>query len=368
MKRRAPFDCARKLALPTVLCLALLAGCGRNDVRVYSVPKENPEIETAADAQPHLHWKLPQGWEEREGDQMRVARFAARGTDGQGAEVSIIPLGGFGQQGGSKDQLLNIWREQLKLAPLTSNEVANSAIPVTIGSGQGELYEMVSEEPIMENRKARTLVALLHADDGLWIFKMTGHTDFVEKQKPEFASFLKSISIDKSAATPVPRIASASTNAKRVPSSEDAEGIRKPNWTVPANWKEQPPSQMLLGKFVVQDDSGRVAEVTVSAFPGDVGGLLANVNRWRGQVGLKDLQQADLTKNIAAIDLGGTKATLVDIIGVNPKDGKKTRIIGAVVPHEGKTWFFKLMGDEQVAEKEKQTFVKFVQTTQFPDA
>jgi hypothetical protein len=349
-----------------VLCFALLAGCGRNDVRVYSVPKEAPSMETASDAQPHLHWTLPAGWEEREGDQMRVARFAARGTDGQGAEVSIIPLGGFGQQGGSKDQLLNIWREQLKLAPLKPDEVSNSATPVAIGSGQGELYEMVSDEAIMENKKARTLVALLSMEDGLWIFKMTGHSDFVEKQKPEFASFLKSISIDKSAATPVPRI--ASTNAKRVPSSEDAEGIRKPNWTVPANWKEQPPTQMLLGKFLVQDDGGRVAEVTVSAFPGDVGGLLANVNRWRGQVGLKDLQQSDLTQNIANIDLAGTKATLVDMIGVNPKSGKKTRIIGAIVPHEGKTWFFKLMGDEQVAEKEKQTFVKFVQTTQFPDA
>ena len=323
-------------------------------------------METASDAQPHLHWTLPSGWEEREGDQMRVARFAARGTDGQGAEVSIIPLGGFGQQGGSKDQLLNIWREQLKLAPWKPDEVSNSATPIAIGAAQGELYEMVSDEAIMENRKARTLVALLNADDGLWIFKMTGHTDFVEKQKPEFASFLKSISIDKSAPTPIPRMG-ASTNSKRIPSSEEADAKRKPSWTVPQNWKEQP-SQMALVKYVVQDDGGRVAEVTVTAFAGDGGGLLANVNRWRRQVGLNEFQQSDLTANIADIDLGGTKATLVDMIGVNPKDGKKTRIIGAVVPHEGKTWFFKLMGDEQVAEKEKQTFVKFVQTTQFPDA
>jgi len=367
MKRMPSLNCAARLAAMVLLCFAVVTGCGRNDVRVYSVPKENPAVEMASDTQPHLHWTLPQGWEEREGDQMRVARFAVRGQNGDAAEVSVIPLGGFGSSGGSKDQLLNIWREQLKLSPLEPKQVQDLAQPITIGSSQGELYDMVSEEAIMENKKARTLVALMNADDGLWIFKMTGHSDFVEKQKPEFAAFLKSVTIDKSAPTPMPRIASASTNAKRLPSSEDADATRKPNWTVPQNWKEEP-SQIALVKWVVQDDGGRSAEVTVTAFPGDGGGLLANVNRWRRQVGLKALEQSDLTTNIADLDFGGGKATLVDMIGVNPKDGKKTRIIGAVVPHEGKTWFFKLMGDEQVAEKEKQTFVKFVQTTQFPDA
>jgi len=233
-----------------------------------------------------------------------------------------------------------------------------------VGAGQGELYEMLSEQAVMDDKKGRTLVALLNANDGLWIFKMTGHADFVLQQKPEFESFLKSISIDKSAATPSRGF--ASTNSKRAP-AEDSEPPRKPNWKIPDGWREQPAPQMLLGKFEVQAEGGH-AEVTVSAFPGDVGGLLANVNRWRGQVGLKDLREADLGSHVAALDLGGAKATLVDMIGVNPKNGQKTRIIGAIVPHEGKTWFFKLMGDEEVAEKEKQTFVKFVQETQFPDA
>src|SRR3954469_22654270 len=146
MKRMPSLNCAARLAAMVLLCFAVVTGCGRNDVRVYSVPKENPAVEMASDTQPHLHWTLPQGWEEREGDQMRVARFAVRGQNGDGAEVSVIPLGGFGGSGGSKDQLLNIWREQLKLAPLKPDEVSNSATPIAIASSQGELYEMVSDE------------------------------------------------------------------------------------------------------------------------------------------------------------------------------------------------------------------------------
>ena len=119
--------------------------------------------------------------------------------------------------------------------------------------------------------------------------------------------------------------------------------------------------------YLVKNKPGS-AEVTVSAFPGDVGGLLANVNRWRGQVGLANISQSDLSNEVTSVDVPGGKAMLVDVTGSNPKNGQKARLIGAIVPREGRTWFFKLMGDEQVAEKQKSTFVKFVQTVQFPDA
>jgi len=141
----------------------------------------------------------------------------------------------------------------------------------------------------------------------------------------------------------------------------------KPLWKVPSEWQEQSPGQINLAKWVVGSDSGGgSAEVTVSAFPGDVGGLLANVNRWRGQVGLGNISQADLSSNVTPVDVPGGKAMLVDVTG--SKNGQKARLIGAIVPREGRTWFFKLMGDEQVAEKQKSVFVKFVQTVQFPDA
>jgi hypothetical protein len=362
---RLPFVTSlhRRCVLLAILCLGGLAGCGKNDIRVYTIPKEKPSLaEAGPGAQPQLHWKLPAGWEEREGDQMRLARFAVAGKEGEAADISIIPLGGVAEH---KEQLLNIWREQIRLPPATLEELTNSASPVAVGTNNAELYDIVSTEPVLENKKARVLIALYNPGDGLWIFKMSGHDDLVTREKPAFASFLQSISIDKSSGTPRPRF--ASTNARKIAGSQTDTPV-KPSWTVPPGWREEPPSQMLLGKFSVHGDSGAKAEVTVSAFPGDVGGLLANINRWRGQVGLNDIAESDLSSNVTALDLPGNKATMIDVSGVNPRNGQKTRLIGAIIPREGKTWFFKLSGDEQVAEKEKAAFVKFIQTVQFPDA
>ena len=50
------------------------------------------------------------------------------------------------------------------------------------------------------------------------------------------------------------------------------------------------------------------------------------------------------------------------------RNGQKTRIIGVVVPKNGRTWFFKILGSERVAEQEKATFLKFLQTVRYPDA
>src|SRR5438270_2760227 len=102
--------------LVALLCLAAaLAGCGQNDIRVYTVPKEKPSPATAsadAAAQPQVRWKLPSGWEEQEAGGMRLARFAVNGKDGHQADVAIIPLGAVNAP---IDQLVNIWREQIHL-------------------------------------------------------------------------------------------------------------------------------------------------------------------------------------------------------------------------------------------------------------
>lgn len=348
-----------------------LAGCGQNDIRVYTVPKEKPSLATAstdAAPQPQVHWKLPAGWEEQAAGGMRLARFAVTGKDGHQADIAIIPLGAANAP---IDQLVNIWREQIHLPPVKPEDLTKQGEKVKIGSSQGDLFELVSTEPMIDDKfKARSLIAILSTNGGTWVFKMSGYDDLVVQQKASFTSFLESISIDESAGalgTP-PRF--ASTNPGKLPTGPGGNdsATAKPVWKVPAGWQEQPPSQMLLAKFAVGGDGAAKAEVTVSAFPGDTGGLLANVNRWRGQVGLANIAQSDLQAQLTPVDVAGGKAMLVDVTGLNPKTGQKARLIGAIIPREGRTWFFKMMGDEQLAEKEKSVFVKFIQTVQFPDA
>jgi hypothetical protein len=100
--------------------------------------------------------------------------------------------------------------------------------------------------------------------------------------------------------------------------------------------------------------------VNISMFPGDVGGLLANVNRWRAQVGLGAIGEAELDRNLTPL---AGEAKLVDVTGADqPK-----RLVGAIVPRPGQTWFYKLTGPDKAVGQQKEAFVKFVQTVRYPD-
>jgi len=124
---------------------------------------------------------------------------------------------------------------------------------------------------------------------------------------------------------------------------------------------------MVLHSYVIVDGQGGKANVTITTFPGNVGGTLANVNRWRGQLGLEPVEQSDLPKMASSLDVLGGKAMLVDMTGSDKKTNQKARLITAIVAREGSTWFYKLMGDEQVVAREKETFIKFVQTVRYPN-
>src|SRR5262249_14239850 len=152
-------------------------------------------------------------------------------------------------------------------------EVARQFEKVKIGSNDGRLFEMVSTDPLIDEKfKARSLVALLQTNGAIWTFKMPGKDDLVAEQKPSFSSCLESISIDSSPGLGVAHSRLASTNAKRIPGGEGEGGASgKPSWQVPSGWEEQPPSQMILAKFLLGAGGPEKAEVTVTAFPGDVG-------------------------------------------------------------------------------------------------
>src|SRR5436309_1348724 len=57
-------------------------------------------------------------------------------------------------------------------------------------------------------------------------------------------------------------------------------------WTLPKDWTEVAPGEMRRASFRVKGGNGNEADVSVMVLPGNAGGDLNNVNRWRGQVGL----------------------------------------------------------------------------------
>src|SRR4051812_43352271 len=130
-------------------------------------------------------------------------------------------------------------------------------------------------------------------------------------------------------------------------------------WTAPGEWIAKPPGPMRKGSYTVKGDGGE-ADLSITAFPGETGGLLANLNRWRGQVSLPPLTADQLDANRQHLDLGALHADVVDFVG--SANGVPTRLVGAVVPNNGETWFFKLMGPDALVAKEKPAFLEFLRT------
>ena len=104
--------------------------------------------------------------------------------------------------------------------------------------------------------------------------------------------------------------------------------------------------------------------MNVSSLAGDGGGLLPNINRWRGQLGLAPATETVLP----TIDVSGVKATLIEFSGTDGRTGKPAQLVGLILPLNGQTWFYKLMGDADVVAQQKDAFIKFVQSAKYPDA
>ena len=281
---------------------------------------------------------------------MRAARFSVPGKVGGNLDVSIIPLPGINA---SKLDIVNLWRDQVQLGRIEEPDLERITERVQIGQLQGELYDMVSTNAMIEDKyKARILVAMVKDADTSWFVKMTGEDESVREQKPVFVEFMKSLSFDYSGHDAAPRTTS----------TQSGTSTAKPAWQVPANWKEVEPTEMLLAKFVVPGKGAEQAEVTVSAFPGEAGGLFGNVNRWRRQINLPPINEDELKTLVQPLDLAGGNAMLVDMKGQSAETQATTRLIVAVVPEGGRTWFYKLMGADSVVESEKQALINFVKS------
>jgi hypothetical protein len=104
--------------------------------------------------------------------------------------------------------------------------------------------------------------------------------------------------------------------------------------------------------------------VTVIDLEAGAGDLLANVNRWRGQVGLGETTQAELDQQMQSLSVGGQKGHYVVLEGPGAA-GEPQTILGVIVQHQGRPWFIKLTGDSALAAREKERFEAFAKSLTF---
>lgn len=373
------------------------SGCKKEEVQVYQAPKDLPPAAPSASASgsgsdsgmpagarsrasaesgaERPPWQVPEGWTEkpRDGQTMRIASYGVTAADGRTVDISVVPLGPVA---GSELDNVNRWRNQIGLAPISQSELDSQTAAVPVGGMTGKMYDMVGTQPTLDGKyKARILAAVLNAGGTTVFFKMIGEDALVSENKPKFLAWLKSVdtgdsssgsSASASAAAPAPAPASApAAPAAPVPASmagpvtpPPATGL--PQWEVPEGWKSVPASTMRLASFAV----GNGGDFSVVALGPAAGGTLANLNRWRGQLGLAPIAEAEVAAATSSVPMnGGQTAILAELAGEGQFAGRK--MLAAIVPRPDRTWFFKLTGDAALVTAERERFVKFLKSVKY---
>jgi hypothetical protein len=154
--------------------------------------------------------------------------------------------------------------------------------------------------------------------------------------------------------------APAGTMADTAVPTASGEGLV---WTAPPKWVSKPAGAMRKATYSVPGE-GADSDLSITAFPGDVGGELMNVNRWRGQLALPALRPEELDASVSRVEANGLKITLVELASQGDPNGKA--MIGAIVPVNGSTWFFKLTGPGASVRSSKAAFLEFLHTVRAP--
>jgi hypothetical protein len=143
--------------------------------------------------------------------------------------------------------------------------------------------------------RVRLLGAIIPVDaENSWFVKFTGPIDEISPHEKAFDEFVASI---------------------RVPG-----GNAPPTYTAPSGWKEGGKRMMRVATFTPPGEwkpPARPPELYISEkFQGT---LLANVNRWRDEVGVSRVTEAEVPKVTTEVMLGSSKAYKVDYRGPGGK-------------------------------------------------
>lgn len=344
-----------------LLLAALVAGCGQEEgIRTYTVSKSLPSDrmlaaivpyegeawflkltgpnEAVEDVEPafrkliasvrrdgsDLAWDLPAGWTKQPGGQMRFATLVVE-SGGQSLECSVSRLP---MAEASLDSYIlaniNRWRGQMRQPPLTLSELPKQS--ETLSTQDGRPATVVSIEGELSGGGMAGGMG-----GGMGAAPFAGGP-----ARPPTAPSSSSASSETSAASVTyEQPASWSEGQKEV--SRGGISIRRD------------------AAFEVRDGDRRV-EITLTKLPGGAGATLPNVNRWRGQVGLDSVTEEALRADLKQLSFAGSPADYVQF------SGTEQTVLGVVAERDGMTWFVKLQGDRELAERERPAFEKFVES------
>jgi hypothetical protein len=138
------------------------------------------------------------------------------------------------------------------------------------------------------------------------------------------------------------------------------------SYATPEGWQKQQKLVPMSVATLHVRDGDQLAVVTITPLAGEAGGLLDNVNRWRGRdLKLPPVNEEQLRQDVKTIRVAGLPGHYVDLTGPEAAGGKRQRVLGVILKRGDRTWFFKMLGPAAVIEKQKAAFEQFLDSVRF---
>lgn len=132
-------------------------------------------------------------------------------------------------------------------------------------------------------------------------------------------------------------------------------------WETPEGWTQAPPAQMRDLTFHFGENGE--GECYLSRLPGAGGGLAANVNRWRRQMGLEPVSEQEIAA-LPKRELFGMEATWVSLdgefTGMGAAEARRdSRMVGLILAADFGAIFIKMVGPKELVEANTEKFEAF---------
>ena len=332
----APHTHFWKLALLLAGIATLFSSCG-----------EDPEVRSYTAANhyegPVVSWVMPEQWGENpEMSGMMAGSFHIKTSLGPRGRIGVMPF----RESVETTQIVNMFARELGHPDYNESSVQPLIAHKKLGDRSFEvirLEDMSGEE----DPQKTALLALYRHNAQTWLFPFIADRALIDKELENFYSFLQSTTL-RAGKTPVRAIAPS------LPPAQPASSGHQPTWEAPEHWERKPATQMRVGNYAVSNEAGEALDFSITSFPGKVGGILANVNRWLGQVGMSPTDEQGLSQYLSDRMIDEKPAKLV------LAESDEQALYAAILLHKGRSWFLKLMGDVNLARAEKENFLGLI--------
>jgi len=308
---------------------------------------------------------------------MRELGFKVAGRDDALWTFSIIE-----GSGGGLAANVNRWRRQMSLPPAGDDEIAALPRRDLLGEEAVEVdlrgrYVGMGGGPAIED--ARMVGLIVSLEQVAAFVKLVGPADVVTAELEHHEGLISSLRPPGAPGgdlppdhPPVGAAGPVSPDAElppghppmapgAMPSMPAAPTPSSLKWTAPASWKEQPPKPMREVTF--RPEGAKDTECYVTILSGRAGGVPANLNRWRQQMGKPDLTEDEIAALPKAHVLGGDGVFLAiaegDFTGDMGSDVQGAAMLGFVVERASDSVFVKMLGPASEVLPERDNFESF---------